>query len=208
VADTSTTETSAAAPTYTATTDDEFDALIEEATLPEKPVRLCVHGNLRREYEEVKARIEERGAERDAERTAAAAAAAGMTNDVRLATRSPEAAPAERDPEQDRLDELAELMRAKAITFVVRAMPSKEYNALVAKHPPRREPNTGRVDPRDYQGFNANTFYPELVRLSIAKPTMTPERWAKLDVKLTDAQFDKLANAAAEVNRRDEDLPF
>lgn len=207
MADTSTTE-AGAAPAYTATTDDEFDALIEEASLPEKPVRLCLHGNLRREYEETKARIEERAAERDAERTAAAAAAAGMVNDVRLASKTPEAPADVRDPEQDRLDELAAQMRAKLVTFIVRAMPSKEYNALVAAHPPRREPNTGRVDQRDYQGFNATTFYPELVRRSIAKPTMTPERWAKLDAKLTDAQFDKLATAAAEVNRRDEDLPF
>jgi hypothetical protein len=37
---------------------------------------------------------------------------------------------------------------------------------------------------------------------------MTDERWAKLEPKLTDAQFDRLATAAAEVNRRDEDLPF
>lgn len=196
-----------AAPAYTATTDDEFDALIEGATLPEKPVRLCVHGDLRRRYEEVKARVEERAAARDGARTAASAAAAGMT-DTRLASKPTDAPADERDPEQDRLDELAAQMRAKAITFIVRAMPSKEYNALVALHPPRTVPSTGRTDPRDYQGFNSATFFPELVRLSIAKPTMTPERWAKLDAKLTDAQFDRLATAAAEVNRRDEDIPF
>ena len=37
---------------------------------------------------------------------------------------------------------------------------------------------------------------------------MTSERWAKLDAALTDVQFDRLFNACAEVNRRDEDIPF
>lgn len=196
------------APTIVGTSDDEFDTLIEDASLPEKPVRLCLDGRLRREYEEVKDRVAERAAKHDAARTAAAAAALNPA-DTRLASKGPQGPPAdEPDPEQDRLDELAARMRAKAVTFIVRAMSSQEYNRLLEAHPPRKDPTTGRIDPRDYQGYNSATFVPALVRRSIAQPTMTDERWAKLDATLTDAQFDKLFQAAAEVNRRDEDIPF
>jgi hypothetical protein len=190
------------------TSDDEFDALIEDGCLPIQPVRLCLNGKLRREYEAVKARIADRAAERDSARTVAAAAADPA--DTRLASPGPQTPPPadERDPEQDRLDELVEQMRAQLVTFIVQAMPSKTYNRLIEAHPPRKEPATGRTDPRDYQGFNASTFYPELVRRSIIAPTMTDERWAKLEPLLTDAQFERLATVAADVNRRDEDLPF
>lgn len=190
------------------TSDDDFDRIIEGASLPWQPVRLCLDGKLRREYEDVKARITERANQAAAERTAAAAAALGDA-DTRLATKGPEVPPAdERDPEQDRLDELVERMRAKLVTFIVQAVPSTDYNRILEAHPPRKEPATGRFDPRDYHGYNAATFPAALVRASIAKPTMTDERWAKVDRVLTDAQFDKLFNAAAVLNRRDEDIPF
>ncbi|MEU7590640.1 hypothetical protein AB0A95_30660 [Micromonospora sp. NPDC049230] len=191
------------------TPDDEFDTLIENATMRRKPVRLSLDGELRGEYELVKDRIAQRAAKRDAARTAAAAAALTGGGDTRLGTKTPEAPPAdERDPEQDHLDELVEKMRAKAPTIIVQGMSSTEYNRLLQAHPPRKDPTTGRVDPRDYDGYNSATFPPALVRASIVKPTMTDARWAKLDAKLDDTQFDKLYNAAAQVNRRDEDIPF
>ncbi|MFI7608816.1 hypothetical protein ACIBTV_27400 [Micromonospora sp. NPDC049366] len=187
------------------TSDDDFDALVEGASLPEQAVRLCLDGKLRREYEEVKDRIDKR----DAARNAAAAAAALGQDDVRLSSKAPAAPePAERDPEQDRLDELVEKMRAKLVTFIVRALPSTDYNLLLQAHPPRKDATTGRIDPRDYNGYNSATFVPALVRACIAAPTMTDARWAKLEPVLTDAQFDRLWTAAAEVNRRDEDIPF
>lgn len=189
------------------TSDDDFDRLIGDASLPERSVSLCLNGKLRREYEDVKERIEKRAAERDGQRTAAAAATLNE-GDTRLATKAPEVSAVERDPEQDRLDQLVVLMRGQMVTFLVRAMPSKEYNRLLEQCPPRKESSTGRIDPRDYQGYDSSKFVPALVRKSIVQPTMTDERWAKLDDVLTDAQFDKLFQAAAEVNRRDEDIPF
>lgn len=190
------------------TTDDEFDSLIEDATLRTKPVRLSLDGKLRGEYELVKDRITQRAAERDAARTAAAAESL-TGGDTRLGTKSPETPPAdERDPEQDHLDKIVELMRVKAITLVVQGMPSKAYNKLLQAHPPRKDPTSGRIDQRDYRGFNVNTFPEALIRASIVKPTMTDARWAKLDEKLDDVQFDKLFNEALAVNRRDEDIPF
>jgi hypothetical protein len=197
-------------PDGVGTADDLFDSLLADAVLPYQSVRLCLNGKLRREYEEVKARIDERAAQRDAAATAAAAEAAGL-KDVRLGTKIPEpAAPGagERDPEQDRLDELAARVRAESAEIVVQAKPSSEYNKLLQAHPPRKDPATGRIDQRDYAGYNSSTFPAELVRASIVKPQMTPERWARLDAALTDIQFDRLFNACAEVNRKDEDVPF
>ncbi|WP_431935793.1 hypothetical protein [Micromonospora sp. RP3T] len=182
-----------------ATSDDDFDRLVAGANMPEIPVPLCLDGKLRRQYEEVKDRI----ASRAAERTAAAAIDA---SDVRLGTRSP--ADDEPDPEQAHADELVERMRAATVVFLVRAMSSTDYNRLLEAHPPRKDPTTGRVDMRDFHGYHAGTFPNALVRKSIAAPTMTDQRWAQLDAALTDAQFDKLFQAAANCNRRDEDLPF
>jgi len=195
-------------PDAVGTTDDDFDSLIEDANLPWDVVPLCLNGKLRREYEEVKQRIADRAAERDAAATVAAAEAAGMT-DVRLATRGPELpGPDVRDPEQDRLDELAAKMNKQLVKVVLQALPSVEYNKILEKHPPRRDPATGRFDERDYRGFNSRTFFPDLVRGCVVKPTMTNERWKKFESALTDAQFDKLADAAARVNRQEGDIPF
>ncbi|MEV1315371.1 hypothetical protein AB0J14_04720 [Micromonospora arborensis] len=197
-----------AAPPIVGTTDDEFDSIIEDANLPVLLVRLCLDGKLRREYEDVKTRITGRAAERDSARTVSAAAALNE-GDTRLASKGPTVpADDEPDPEQAHLDELVERMRTKLMTFVVQAVSSKEYNRILEGNPPRKDPATGRIDQRDYQGYNSATFPAALVRASIAKPTMTDARWAKLDAALTDAQFDKLFQASAEVNRRDEDIPF
>lgn len=196
-------------PAIVGTSDDDFDRLIGDAALPEKVVPLCLDGKLVGEYQAVKDRIAQRAAERDAARTAAAAAAAMGEGDTRLGSKSPEVPAAdERDPEQDRLDELVEKMRAKAVKFVIRAVSSADYNRLLQANPPRRDAASGRVDPRDYHGYDSSRFPQALVRRSIVQPTMTDERWAKLDATLNDAQFDRLFNAAADVNRRDEDIPF
>lgn len=183
-----------------------LDEILDGATLAEDTVSLCLNGKLRREYEAVKARIAERADL--AEAAATVAAAARTPGDDRLATRDPGAAEPYVDEEQGRLDELVAEMHRYMVTFVIRAVDSQRWNELVEAHPPRKDPATGRRAEVDFEGVNQKTFYPELLRLSIAEPEMTDAQHAKLRTKLTAAQVDKLSNAAKEVNRRDEDIPF
>jgi len=192
--------------------------LSDPDTVPtETTVYVCLDGKKRRKYEEVKARIAERAELAEAERAAAleaAAAAAGAgPKDDRLSTKTPPAvpdAPAPADPEQPLLEQLVREMKAKTVPFVIRAVGSPRWNELQAAHPPRKEPDTGRINPRDVNsGFNTATFYVDLVRESIASPPMNDARYAALLTKLTDAQFTRLAQAAADVNSTEsDDLPF
>lgn len=201
---------------------DELDALLADPEIvpAEKIVYICMDGRKRRQYEEVKARIEARAEEAAAAAAEAdeqgARAAAGTATDDRLSTKGPrpagEPAPPVRDPEQDLLEQLVRDMKAKTVPFVVESVGSPRWNDLVAAHPPRKDTATGRYDPRDIAGgafFNVSTFYVALVRESIVSPEMTDARYASLLKKVTDQQFDKLAQAAADVNRQEpDDLPF
>lgn len=174
-----------------------FDDLLDGATLAEVGVDLCLNGKLRRRYEEISARIAERAAEQEAQQ---------LPGDTRLG-----GGKAKVDPEQADLDNVVAEMRQWTRTFTLRALPSDGddgWNALYAAHPPRKDPATGKLDPRDVYGVNQATFFPALLRRCMVDPPMSPERWAKLDAKLSDAQFDKLATAAWTVNRRDGDIPF
>lgn len=193
---------------------EQLDAwLADPDTVPsETTVYICIDGKKRRQYEDVKARIAERAelAEAATAETAAAATAAGPV-DSRLSTRTPAPpAPAVPDPEQPLLEQLIREMKGKTVPFIVRSVGSPRWNELQALHPPRKEADSGRLDPRDARsGFNVATFYVQLVRESIVAPAMTDQRYAALLPKLTDAQFTRLAQASADVNGNEsDDLPF
>jgi hypothetical protein len=204
-----------------ATSGDDLDAMLADPDMvpAEEHVYICLDGKKRRQYEEVKARIQERADQHAAAAAAAAeeaarAAAGNPVNDTRLATKTPAAAgpagPAPRDPEQDLLEQLVREMKVKTVRFVITSIGTARWNEFVVKHPMRKDPASGRYDPRDAQtGFNVSTFWVEVVRHSITEPEMNDARYASLLKKLTDTQFDKLAQAAANVNRQeDDDLPF
>lgn len=205
-----------------------YDEILEQGSRTEDIVPLCLNGKLRRQYEAVKARIEERAAVREAEQDAAALAikaqasiaarhAGEASADDRLVSKPPAELPAEEappaepyvDPEQGELERLRAEMLRFTVPFVIRAVPDAEWNKLLEDHPPRRDPSDAKkTDPRDWEGVDSSTFYTALVRVSIAEPVHDDARFAKLMDLVTSAQFDRLAKVAAEVNKRDEDLPF
>lgn len=204
-----------------------YDEILEQGCLTEDVVPLCLNGRLTRRYEAVAARIAERTAERTAEAEAArltaqaranfAAAKAGEDNpDDRLTTRpaapvvepEPDAVPYV-DPEQATADRLLAEMKRFTVPFTIRAVPDPDWNSLLEANPPRRDPSDAKkLDPRDWEGVNSSTFYAALVRASIAEPAHDDARFDRLMKLLTSAQFDRLAKVAADVNKRDEDLPF
>jgi hypothetical protein len=206
-----------------------YDEILAGGSIAEDYVLLCLNGKLRAEYEEVKERIDQRRAEYEAEQDAARLALKARRNimsgraaeaaiaDDRLASKSPDPEPEEDDPEpapyvdheQGRLDQLRDEMKRYTVKFTIRAVPDPEWNRLLEAHPPRRDPaDAKRLDPRDFEGVNSSTFYADLVRRSIAKPVHDDAKYARLLELITSKQFDKLATAAAEVNKRDENLPF
>lgn len=174
----------------------QFDDLLEEATLAEVEVPLCLNGKLRAKHSALSAEL--------AEARIAAQAENADTADTRLSKGGAAA-------EADRLTKelagvVAEMARFTQV-FTLRALPKDEWNELWAAHPPRTD-KSGRRDARDSGGFNATTFYPALLRKSMVNPEMSPARWEKLDAKISDIQFDKLATAAWLLNRHEEDVPF
>lgn len=205
-----------------------YDQILEQGSIAEDVVPLCLNGKLRRKYEEVKACIDERRAvweaERETERlmikareNAAARASAADSADDRLASKpAPAPAPAEdapepvyTDEEQPELDRLRAEMLRFTVPFVIRAVPDAEWNKLLEEHPPRKDPSDAKkTDPRDWEGVNSATFYAALVRMSIAEPAHTDEQYARLMKLVTSAQFERLTKVSADVNKRDEDLPF
>lgn len=172
----------------------DFDRMLEDGGVPETGVPICMNGKLRRQYEEVKARIDARAA-------ASAPADPAAAADTRLSTPA-----AEPDPEQGLLEDLKAQMREWTQVFTIRAMNEQDFRRLVEQHPPRTK--DGKTDPRDYEGVNSETYYPALLRASIAEPEMTEERWAKLVEKLSPGQRVKLSDAAVLINGREEDIPF
>lgn len=201
----------------TTSSDAELDAMFadEETGLPEVEVPLALSGKLRRQYEAVRERIEQRAAERAAQRAVDTARRMGLGGDAggddRLGVRraDPEAGASDVDPEQAELDRLHEALKKYVKIFILRALPSTDWNRLMEQHPPRKNASTGKLDERDAEGFNSSTYFPELVRRSIVSHDMLDDgRWAKFNDTISDAQFDRLVKAAVEVNRRDEDIPF
>ncbi|MFI1194086.1 hypothetical protein ACH4T9_12625 [Micromonospora sp. NPDC020750] len=172
----------------------DFDSILDQATLAETTVPLCLNGRLRAEYDRVTATIDERAAQADA---------ASLPGDDRLASKGP--AP---DPQQAELDRLIEEMRRYTVEFTLRALPKPEWTDLFAKHPPRVDKVTGKREPKDMIGVNYDSFFPALVKESIVSPELTGDRWVKLYAKLSDAQFNKLANEAWNINQIDGDIPF
>lgn len=175
----------------------DLDKLLGEDTRPEKIVPICLRGHLQAEWDQLSAQYQ---------------AGPGEDDKALLAERAAKRRVAE---EMARVE--AE-MRAGTVEFRLRALPRRRtpgmpktqlvWQELVEKHPPRKD-SAGKVDQRDaYTGVNNSTLFEELVRVSIVEPELTEEQWQQLDGKLTDAQFDRLARAAWDLNRVGVDVPF
>jgi hypothetical protein len=158
----------------------EIKAAIRNAHRPERTVELCLASHLVAEWEQL-----------ERQRVAALKAAADSLDGgepLRIARQQ---------------DELTERMRAESITARLRAMPRAEHTRMLAEHPPRRD-DDGQVLLTDLRGYNAETYFPALIRRSwVDAETLTE----LLDVTLSQGQFDELAAAAITANRGKVDLP-
>jgi len=162
----------------------DIDAELDDATPQTKVVPICLRGKLVEQFEALEEQLQDISR---VELSAPSLASGGRKREL-----------------AEQIEALRREMLAKSIPFHLQAMGRTEWNKLVDLHPPRPDNDVDRL-----RGFNEEEFFPALIRASVASPTLTEARWTKLlDVQLSPGQFEALAGAAWELNRRGVDVPF
>lgn len=166
----------------------DIDALIDAAQPAQRSMPLCLRGDLVSEYETLDRALEEAERADSGDSLASGGTAAGIVA---------------------QMDALRAQMLASTITVVLKAMTRRDFLKLCSLHPVRRD-EEGNPERKDIGlGVNVDTIWEPLIRASWATPVISPERMTLLlDEKLSDRQYDQLANLAWMVNRGDVDIPF
>lgn len=127
----------------------------------------------------------------------------------------------------DRIDALREEMLEHTEEFRLRALPDATFHAFKAAHPPRRD-DDGTLNATDAQlGFNVETFFDALLKVSVASPDMGVDvdayletlragghpvlpdgDWPELMKVLTNKQYSDLTDLAWFLNRGEISIPF
>lgn len=161
----------------------KIKAEIKAAKLPQRSVEVCLRGDLVAEFE---------GLQRELERLGERPKQPMLVGDV------------EAQRVAKRIEAVRAQMREHSVALTVQSMPRRAWTEFVASHEPRKD-----VDADKALGFNTTTLYEALVRESVVDPVLDDEDWRRLlDEVLTDAQFESLAQAAWDLNRKDVSVPF
>lgn len=184
----------------------DVHALIAAAKPAESTVPICLRGDLVAQMEDL---------EREYDKARRQPAARGKEDP---------------DPQAEFIERTRALqtdMEQATVVFRLRKLPPAKYRALLAAHPPRRD-DEDKLDQGDVNlGFNRDTFFPELIRLSAYEPQLSEDEWRRLlgdseteaarlteagedveDGVLTYHQTTELAGAAYAVNEREVRVPF
>lgn len=173
-------------------TDIDIDALLAEASLPERTVALCLRGDLQAEWEDLQRQLD-------------VARRAKQIDTDSLGDIDPTHALAER------VGDLEQRMAAATLTLRLRALPqyAAKPEAVTWARLWKQHPLGEDAEERDRTlGINTATFFPALVKACTVSPTMTEARWDALLGKLSDGQYSLLTTAAWVLNRGDVDVPF
>ena len=166
-------------------------AMLRQATAMELPVEVCLDGKLVAEHHELR-RAFERADEEPRERITSGGEARRLGDELRA---------------------LEERIRAATVNVRLRSLGKDGWNDLVDKHPARPGEETD-----EKLGYNADTFFDELVSLSMV--AMAPLNNPDSAVDLTDEdrvmllgvvtrdKFDELTRTALSLNIRRVDIPF
>lgn len=145
-------------------------------------------------------------------------------SDRRMSTKSDEA---ERTKLLAELDHLVKSAEDMTVHLVFEGLPGTAYQALTAQHPPRKD-EAGNTLVTDLGGVNGSTFRVPVIRACVIGQQERPHADAPvlpiddelremLDFMLgagdeppflTDRQIQVLAQAAIDVNRRDDAVPL
>jgi hypothetical protein len=101
------------------------------------------------------------------------------------------------------IEDLREAMREATRDFRLRSLGRKGWQELRAAHPPRSGDEKDEL-----HSVNVETFYPALVRASVVEPPLDDADWARLEICLSDQQWEDLVAAAVVLNRQSVSVPF
>lgn len=156
----------------------DLSALLDSAALPERTVEVCLRGDLQAEVEELSRELQQARATTLADR-----------GEMRKLA--------------EQIEKTREAMLDSTVVFRLRGLNRAAYSSLMVGHPPR-DGNDGDAT----VGYNADAFFPALIRACMVEPDLTDEQWDRLVEVLSSGQFDALADAALAVCRRKVDVPF
>ena len=163
-------------------------SLIRGAKLPIRTVMVCLRPDLVEPYEALTDQI------------AAAKQVAARSHSMTAPPDLTELTNQLRDVEQE--------MQAATVPFALRALARPAFRALFAAHPPRKD-DEGNPVTADWNGVNTTTFYDALIRACTVAPELDEDTWRiLLEEKLTDRQYEDLAQAAFDISRDKIDYPF
>lgn len=160
----------------------DIESIIDDAEPAEATVVICVKGSLRSEYDLLEAQLNDMS-----HVVVTSLAGSGPASEI-----------------AERLAEVSEQMRAYERPFKLRAVaPRRAWRNLLAKRPLK----TPGMDDEAY----ADVYHPWLctvVAKTVAVPASSPEQIERLADKLSDGDWQKLANAAWRVNDDSREVPF
>jgi hypothetical protein len=156
---------------------ESFDDILAAATLPERPVPMCLAGNLVGEAERLQAEL------------AAVGPAASLGDRTRADL-------------QDRLAQVQTKMRAATRVFTVRAMQARPWTTYWANWPTQRD---GEADAA-WQDRLWPTCV-DLVSKICVDPAMTTAQVEQLAERLHSRAWNQLVNACIAINVQDVDVP-
>lgn len=159
----------------------DIESIIGDAEPAETVVTICIKGNLRSEHDRLETQL--------GNVSEVVGSLAGNSEKQRIAAA---------------MAELVEQMHAWERPFTLRALtPRRAWRNLYAKRPVK----TADLSAEQY----ADLYHPwvcEIVAASAVDPAMTPEQVGRLADKLSDGDWQRLANAAWSINEDSRDIPF
>lgn len=107
------------------------------------------------------------------------------------------------DPNMEQRTALRKEIEESILPVKLRALGSRRYDELVAKHPPRPD-----VVEDQNAGFNNDTFKGAIVRACVVSPVLDDEYWEHLIDVITTEGWLRLLATTIRLNRYGGQVPF
>jgi hypothetical protein len=154
-----------------------IDEILGQIKLPERIYPLCLRADLRGRWEELNRKL--RHAEAEATSSLAGEDSSGVAEQIR---------------------DLEEEMAAATVNLQLRALRSKAWSDLLAKHPPRKDHERDRA-------FNLDTFGSAMLAACSVDPIMSEDQAGHLIDSITQGQWDELTTVLWNLNNAGVDVP-
>lgn len=155
----------------------DINEILGQIKLPERIYPLCLRADLRGRWEELNLKL--RHVETEALSSLAGEDSSGVAEQIR---------------------DLEEEMAAATVNLHLRALRSRAWSDLTAKHPPRKDHERDRA-------FNTDTFGPAMLAACSVDPTMSEDQAGQLIDSITQGQWDELTTVLWNLNTGGADVP-